>query len=132
LDEHTGAVGVALRNALLQAKEKHPEGSGLTTAIDLAHRIMGLSAWTSNEVTPVMHMSFGLMFLYATTYEKFAVESPAKYGFEGVCAQTIRQRINEDVRNLAKLKNQNGKVVSHDAAKGIKVWFPAPSSYLIE
>jgi hypothetical protein len=77
LDEHTGAVGAALREALLRVKEKHPAGSGLTTAIDLAHRIMGLSAWASNEVTPVLHMSFGLMFLYSTAYENLAVDSPA-------------------------------------------------------
>lgn len=120
-------VGAALREALLRVKEKNPGGSGLTTAIDLAHRIMGLSAWASTEVTPVVHMSFGLMFLYSTAYEKLAVNSPAQYGLDGVCKQTIHQRINEDVRNLAKLKNQDGKDVSHDAAKGIKVWFLAPA-----
>jgi hypothetical protein len=72
-----------------------------------AHRqIMGLSAWASSEVTPVMHMSFCLMFLYSAVYENPAVDSPAKYEWSGVCStQTIRQRINADVDNLARLRN---------------------------
>jgi len=103
-----------------------PEGEmpirGTSIALDLAHRIMGLSAWASTEVTPVTHMSFGFMFLYCIAYERLADQNPGAYGCQGVCSQTIHQRVNDDIRNLAKLKHQDGKPVSHDAAKGIKVF----------
>lgn len=121
MSQHTGEVGESLRAHLLWHKENHPQGRGLTTAMDLACRMMGLAAWQDREVSPVLHYSFAFLFMFCISFERFALGNPERYGVAGKRPQTIQQHVNEDIRHIIQIKILNQSPVSKNSIKGVKV-----------